>query len=298
MKGFSNIKAAHFVIAIPLIWFMIFLFLPIIFMFILSFSRSELAMPPYQPVIFWEDMALHVKANFINYERLLTDIRYISTYASSIRTAFFATCLTLILGFPMAYFIARAPENKRNILLLLVILPFWTSFLLRVYALKSLLYNQGVLNNFLQWVGLTSEPIQFLNTDFAVYLGISYAYLPFMILPIYAILVKLPQEVLEASGDLGATPFYTFWQIVVPLAMPGIIAGAILVFIPAIGEFVIPDLLGGTNTKMIGKQTYIEFFNNRDWPMAAALSMAMLILVLVPYKILQKWQDRLEARNG
>ncbi len=285
-----------FVILVPMLWLGIFFLLPFLFMFILSFSKPEIAMPPYQPVIFWKDMALQIKANMVNYVRLVTDHSYIKTYFGSVRIAFFSTVFTLIVGFPMAYAIARAKESRRNLMLMLVILPFWTSFLLRVYALKTILYNQGPINQFLQWLHLTDDPIQFLNTNFAVYLGITYTYLPFMVLPLYSNLAKLQDEVLEASSDLGATPFWTFWQVIVPLAMPGIVAGSMLVFIPAIGEFVIPDLLGGKETFMIGKQIYVEFFSNRDWAMAAALSIAMLILVLLPYLLMRRLQMNLEAR--
>ncbi len=285
-------------IFLPLNWLLIFFALPFVFVFVISFSQPEIAIPPYQPVIFWEERVLRVQANFENYIRLFTDTRYVNTYLASIWTAFVSTVFALLIGFPMAYTIARAPEKYRNLLLILVIIPFWTSFLLRVYALIGLMQNTGQINSFLMWIGLIDQPIPMLKTDFAVYVGIVYTYLPFMILPLYANLVKLQDEVLEASSDLGASPFWTFWQVVVPLALPGIVAGSMLVFIPAIGEFVIPELLGGPETKMIGKQLWIEFFGNRDWGMASALAIVMLVLVVVPFMWLQRWQTRLEEATS
>ena len=286
------------VIAIPMIWLLIFFLLPFIFVFVLSFSSPEIAMPPYQPVLWWQDKVLQIKLQLVNYERLFTDARYVSTYLSSVWTAFVSTVFCLIIGYPMAFMIARAPDARRNLLLMLVILPFWTSFLLRVYALIGLMQNTGQINTFLIWIGVIDQPIQMLKTNFAVYVGIVYSYLPFMILPLYANLVKLEESVLEASSDLGAKPFWTFWQVIVPLSYPGIIAGSMLVFIPAVGEFVIPELLGGPETKMIGKQLWVEFFNNRDWPMASALAIVMLILVVLPFMWLQRWQTRIEEAQS
>ncbi len=260
----------------------------------LSFSSPEIARPPYQPVFRWQDGILEVKAQMVNYLRLVQNSTYIETYLASIWTALISTLLCLLIGYPMAYMIARAPAARRNLLLMLVILPFWTSFLLRVYSLIGLMQNTGQINSFLLWLGVIDQPIPMLKTNFAVYVGIVYSYLPFMILPLYANLVRIEDEVLEASADLGASPFWTFWQVVVPLSLSGIIAGSMLVFIPAIGEFVIPELLGGPNTKMIGKLLWVEFFNNRDWPMASALAIVMLILVVVPFVWLQRWQTRLD----
>ena len=286
------------VIAIPMIWLLVFFLLPFLFVFVLSFSAPEIAMPPYQPVVWWQEKALKMNWQILNYERLITDSTYITTYFSSVWTAFISTFFCLFIGFPMAYMIARAPESRRNLLLMLVILPFWTSFLLRVYALIGLMQNTGQINTFLLWIGVIDQPIQMLKTNFAVYVGIVYSYLPFMILPLYANLVKLDESVLEASSDLGAKPFWTFWQVVVPLAFPGIIAGCMLVFIPAVGEFVIPELLGGPETKMIGKQLWVEFFNNRDWAMASALAIVMLLLVVLPFMWLQRWQTRIEEAQS
>ena len=239
-------------------------------------------------------MALQVNAQLVNYHRLVTNSFYVVTYLSSLWTALISTILALIIGYPMAYAIARAPESRRNLLLMLVIIPFWTSFLLRVYALIGLMQNTGQINTFLMWIGVIDQPIQMIKTDFAVYVGIVYTYLPFMILPLYANLVKINEDMMEAASDLGASPFWSFWQIMVPLSLPGIIAGSMLVFIPAVGEFVIPELLGGPSTKMIGKQLWVEFFGNRDWPMASALAIVMLVLVVAPFLWLQRWQAKLE----
>ncbi|MCL4164865.1 UNVERIFIED_CONTAM: hypothetical protein GTU68_013612, partial [Idotea baltica] len=234
---------ARGVILIPMIWLLVFFLMPFLFLFVLSFSVPAIARPPYEPVIFFEDGRIQFQILLESWQRILTNSTYISTYISSVGIAFAAMSLTLIIGFPMAYVVARSGEKYRNFLLVLVILPFWTSFLLRVYALKTIFYNQGPVNSFLMSTGIVSEPIQFLNTNFMVLVGITYVYLPFMILPLYANLVKLPEEVLEASQDLGASSFTTFWNITVPLALPGIIAGCLLVFIPAVGEYVVPDLL-------------------------------------------------------
>ncbi len=282
------------VIAIPMVWLFIFFLLPFAFVFVLSFSAPEIARPPYQPVVNFTDGLLQVKAQMVNYARLISNDTYVETYFSSVWTAFWSTVFALIIGYPMAYTIARAPLARRNLLLMLVILPFWTSFLLRVYSLIGLMQNTGQINTFLMWTGIIDEPIQMLKTNFAVYVGIVYSYLPFMILPLYANLVRIEDEVLEASSDLGASPFFTFWQVVVPLSFSGIIAGSMLVFIPAVGEFVIPELLGGPDTKMIGKLLWVEFFNNRDWPMASALATVMLIIVVIPFMFLQRRVAELE----
>ncbi len=284
---------ANFVVP-PLIWLLIFFLLPFAFIFVLSFSVPEIARPPYQPVFQWQDGSLKLNIHWDNYIRLVSSSKYVVTYLSSVMTAAISTVFCLLIGYPMAYTIARAPESRRNLLLMLVILPFWTSFLLRVYSLIGLMQNTGQINTFLMWLGIIDQPIPMLKTDFAVYVGIVYSYLPFMILPLYANLVQIQDEVLEASADLGASPIQTFWKITVPLSLTGIIAGSMLVFIPAVGEFVIPDLLGGPNTKMIGKLLWVEFFNNRDWPMASALAIVMLILLVVPFLLLQRWQTRME----
>jgi putrescine transport system permease protein len=212
----------------------------------------------------------------------------VNAYLNSIKIALISTIIALMIGYPIAYYIARSSESRRNMLLMLIILPFWTSFLLRVYAWIGFLKSNGVVNNFLLRTGLISEPLVMLQTDFAVYIGIVYNYLPFMILPLYANLVKLDSTLLEASSDLGARPIVTFFTVTLPLSFPGIIAGSMLVLIPTIGEFVIPSLLGGPDTLMIGRVLWDEFFSNRDWPVASAVAIAMLVVLVIPIMILRK----------
>lgn len=221
----------------------------------------------------------------------MQDDLYWMSYLTSLKVAAISTLLCLLIGYPMAYAIARSRESTRNILLLLVILPFWTSFLLRVYAWIGLLKNNGFINNTLMALGIIDQPIQMMQTDFAVYLGIVYSYLPFMILPLYTTLVKLDLTLLEAAADLGSRPWEAFLKITLPLSVPGIIAGCMLVFIPAIGEFVIPSLLGDPGMLMIGKVLWTEFFNNRDWPVASAVAIALLLLLVIPIMIFQHFQE-------
>ncbi|MBL4600702.1 MAG: ABC transporter permease subunit [Rhizobiaceae bacterium] len=280
------------VIAIPSLWLLIFFLAPFLVVLKIAFSEAAIARPPYTPLITWEEGRLLLTLNFGNFQYLWEDSLYLLSYLSSIKIAFFSTVFALLIGYPMAYYIARSDEKIRNILLMLVILPFWTSFLLRVYAWIGFLKGNGLINNFLIWLGIIDTPIIMMQTDFAVYVGIVYTYLPFMILPLYANLVKLDEALLEASADLGAKPMTTFFTVTLPLSMPGIIAGSMLVFIPAIGEYVIPALLGGPDTLMIGKVLWSEFFSNRDWPVASAVAMAMLILLVVPVMLLRKAEVR------
>jgi putrescine transport system permease protein len=213
-------------------------------------------------------------------------------YLSSLKMALVSTIGCLIIGYPMAYAIARAPARLQTVLLLLVMLPSWTSFLIRVYAWMGLLSNTGIINNALIWIGVISEPLQILNTNIAVYIGIIYAYLPFMILPLYATLVKLDMSLIEAASDLGSSRFNTFWRITFPLSKSGVIAGSMLVFIPVVGEFVIPELLGGPDSLMIGRVLWQEFFNNRDWPVASSLAIVMLGLLIIPITLFHRYQAR------
>jgi putrescine transport system permease protein len=243
----------------------------------------------------WDGARAIVSLNFGNFGYLLDDPLYLEAFVFSIRVAFVSALLTLFVGYPMAYYIARSPEPRRSMLLTLVVLPFWTSFLLRVYAWQGFLRSNGVINNFLLWTGVIDQPLVMLQTDFAVYLGIVYTYLPFMILPLYANLAKLDESLLEASADLGGRPLVTFIYVTLPLSMPGVIAGFMLVFVPAIGEFVIPELLGGPDTLMIGRVLWNEFFANRDWPVASAVAIAMLVALLVPIVILRGAQAREEG---
>jgi putrescine transport system permease protein len=282
-------------IAIPMIWLLIFFLAPFFVVFKISLAEIARARPPYTPLFNWDEGRLAIQATIDNYAYIWEDSLYVVAYLSSIKIAAISTLLALIVGYPMAYAIARARDPWRNILLMLVILPFWTSFLLRVYAWIGLLKGNGIVNNTLLKLGLINEPLIILQTDIAVYIGIVYTYLPFMILPLYANLSKLDDALLEASTDLGASAVTTFWSITLPLSLPGIIAGALLVFIPAIGEFVIPALLGGPDTLMIGKVLWTEFFNNRDWPVASAVAIAMLLLVVLPIMWFRNF-DTSEAR--
>jgi putrescine transport system permease protein len=282
------------VIAVPVIWLLVFFLIPFLVVAKISVSEAAIARPPYLPIWEWDGLRLIINLNFENFAYLWQDPLYVRAYFFSIRVAFVSAVLALLIGYPMAYYIARSPEPRRTFLLMMVVLPFWTSFLLRVYAWQGFLRSNGVINNFLIWIGAIDTPIVMLQTNFAVYLGIVYTYLPFMILPLYATLVKLEESLLEASADLGARPAATFFHVTLPLSMPGIIAGFMLVFIPAIGEFVIPELLGGPDTLMIGRVLWNEFFSNRDWPVASAVAIAMLVAVVVPIMILKGVQARVE----
>jgi putrescine transport system permease protein len=280
------------VIAAPAIWLTVFFLVPLAVVFGISLTLKQFGRPPYTPLLTTEEGTVQLTLHLNNYIRLFTDSLYVAAYLNSIKIALISTIIALLIGYPMAYAIARAPERWRNILLMLVILPFWTSFLLRVYALTGFMRGNGVINQFLGLFGI--EPLVMMQTDFAVYVGIVYTYLPFMILPLYTNLVKLDGALLEASADLGARPARTFLSITLPLSMPGIIAGSMLVFIPAIGEFVIPSLLGGPSTLMIGRVLWDEFFANTNWPRAAAVAIAMLVAVVVPVMLLQRAQDAVQ----
>jgi putrescine transport system permease protein len=286
-----GITGRGIVIAVPTIWLLVFFVIPFLVVGKISLSEVALARPPYLPLYEWtEEGALNITLNFANYRFLLDDALYVTAYLNSIKIALISTGLALLVGYPMAYFIARSPESRRNLLLLLVVLPFWTSFLLRVYAWIGLLSGNGVINNFLLWTGIIDQPLVMLQTDFAVYVGIVYTYLPFMILPLYTNLVKLDGALLEAASDLGARPSVTFLTVTLPLSVRGIIAGSMLVMIPATGELVIPSLLGGPDTLMIGRVLWDEFFSNRDWPVASAVAIAMLFVLVIPMMLLRKAQ--------
>lgn len=279
-------------VLLALLWFWsgFFFVLPLLIVLKISIAEARLGVPPYTAFF---DAAHHIAATFDNYRRLIEDSLYLKAYVGSLKTAFVSTIIALSIGYPMAYAIARAPAHRRNLLLLLVMLPFWTSFLVRIYAWIGLLRPTGVINNALQALGLIDEPLRLINTNGAVYLGIVYAYLPFMVLPLYARLEKLDPALLEAARDLGATSWRAFQSVTLPLSMPGIIAGCLLVFIPAVGEFVIPELLGGPNALMIGRVLWNEFFTNRDWPVASAVTVVLLILLVAPIV----WIQRLQARG-
>ncbi len=298
MQPKSGTKGRRIAIAIPYVWLAVFFLAPFLIVLKISLSEPAVSIPPYLPLFEWtvgadnEERALSFFATAANFATLFADGLYANALVSSLKIAAIATIVALIIGFPMAYAIARAPDRFRHILLFLVILPFWTSFLIRVYAWIGILKTEGFLNLALRGVGVIDSPLTILYTDVAVYIGIVYTYLPFMILPIYAVLVRMDQSMIEAAIDLGCRPIRAFWLITVPLARPGIIAGCLLVFIPAVGEFVIPDLLGGSETLMIGHTLWVEFFNNRDWPLASAVALVLLVLLLAPMVYLRRYQLR------
>ncbi len=280
------------VIGVPFVWLLLFFLLPFAIVVKISFASAAVAIPPYTEVIQYVDQQLQVLLNLGNYIFLGEDELYLSAYLGSLKIAAVSTLLCLLLGYPMAYAIARAPRELQTVLLLLIMMPTWTAILIRVYAWMGILGNNGLLNSALLGLGLIDEPLQILNTDIAVYIGIVYSYLPFMVLPRYANLVKHDPSLLEAAADLGARSLTSFWKITVPLSKNGIVAGCMLVFIPAVGEFVIPELLGGPQTLMIGKVLWQEFFNNRDWPVAAALAVIMLAILIVPIVLFNRNQAK------
>ncbi|HEX7061890.1 MAG TPA: ABC transporter permease subunit [Woeseiaceae bacterium] len=272
-------------IALPYLWLLVFFLAPVAIILKISFADPIIAQPPFTP--FFDDQG-RPDPTIANYTFLLTDKLYVITYLKSVLMAAGATVLCLLLGFPMAYGIARAQARTRNVLLLLIVLPFWISFLLRVYAWIGLMNNYGVINNLLMWAGLINQPMQMLYTDFAIYIGLVYSYLPFMILPLYATLERMDLDLVDAAQDLGASPSQAFRDITWPLARPGVIAGSLLVFIPAMGEYVIPYLLGGPASLMIGRVLFDEFFVNHDWPLASAVAIVLLFLLVVPIALLQR----------
>ena len=279
--------------ALPYIWLLVFFLAPFAIILKISVADPLIAQPPFTPLL---DENGIPRITLDNYTFLLTDKLYIVTYLKSVFMAAVATILCLMLGFPMAYGIARAETATRNILLLLIILPFWISFLLRVFAWMGLLNNYGVINNVLLWLGVIEQPLQLIYTDLAIYLGLVYSYLPFMVLPLYATLERMDPDLVEASQDLGASPSQAFRDITWPLARPGVIAGCLLVFIPAMGEYVIPYLLGGPESLMIGRVLFDEFFVNRDWPLASSVAIVLLMLLVAPIVFLQR--NRREEVEG
>jgi len=279
------------VLVLPYAWLLIFFLAPFGIILKISFADPRIAQPPYTPLFdFARDTAAHFYLTFDNYRFLFVDNLYWITYLKSVKIALISTLLCLALGYPMAYAIARADDSRRNILLLLVVLPFWISFLLRVYAWMGILNTNGILNGLLLGMGVIDEPLQIMYTDLAVYIGIVYSYLPFMILPLYANLERLDLDLHEAAADLGSRPWQVFVDVTLPLSLPGIIAGCMLVFIPAMGEFVIPVLLGGLDSLMIGRVLYDEFFVNHDWPMASAAAIVLLLILVVPIMVFQHFQ--------
>ena len=280
------------VIGIPFLWLFLFFALPFFIVLKISFAEADVAIPPYTEIYTYVEQKLEVVLNLANYSLLAGDELYIAAYLGSLKMAFFSTLLCLLIGYPMAYAIATARKEMQTVLVLLIMMPTWTAILIRVYAWMGILSNNGLLNGFLMSMGLINEPLQILNTNIAVYIGVVYSYLPFMILPLYANLVKHDHSLLEAASDLGSSTFNSFWKITIPLSKNGIIAGCMLVFIPVVGEFVIPELLGGPETLMIGKVLWQEFFNNRDWPVASALAVVMLAILIVPIILFNRSQAK------
>ncbi len=282
------------VAGLPLLWLGLFFLLPFLIVAKISLTTIDPnVQPPYSSIVtLSQDWQLELHFNLDNYRRLWQDGLYLGAYLNSLRTAAISTLLCLLLGFPMALGIARARARWRLPLLMLVIVPFWTSFLIRIYAWIGLLKDQGPLNNLLLWLGLIDQPLHILYTNTAVYIGIVYSYLPFMVLPLTATLLRHDHSLLEAAFDLGCKPLRAFWRVTFPLSLPGVIAGSLLVFIPAVGEFVIPDLLGGPDSLMIGRVLWTEFFQSRDWPLASAVAMAILLLIVIPTLLFEHLQSR------
>jgi len=294
MTGLGRIGRLIF-IGVPFLWLAVFFLLPFLIVVKISLAESTIGIPPYTPLVAHQVSGLELHATLANFGLIAKDDLYLRAYLGSLGNAALATALCLLIGYPIAYAIARSQGSVRQILLFLIILPFWTSFLIRVYAWMAILEPQGLLNQFLIALGLISTPLPLLNNQFSVELGLVYSYLPFMILPLYGSLSRLDPNLVDAAGDLGARPSQTFLGVVLPLTMPGIAAGSLLVLIPAIGEFVIPELLGGPDTLMIGKVLWDEFFNNRDWPVAAAVAVVLVALLAVPLLAAQRFLERERA---
>ena len=285
------------IVLVPYLWLTFFFLLPFLIVFKISLSRDVIAQPPYAPVLDvakgWDGISAFLSAlDFENYFLVLGDAIYLESYLQSLQIAAVSTLLLLLIGYPIAYGMAREPRSLRPILVMLVILPFWTSFLIRIYAWMGILAREGFLNQALLALHLIDEPLEILATNTAVYIGIVYSYLPFMVLPLYAVLEKLDETLLEAAADLGSPPWKSFWLVTFPLSLPGVVAGALLCFIPAVGEFVIPDLLGGSDTLMIGKTLCTEFTVNRSWTVSSAIAVLLLFVLVVPILFYHNVQAR------
>jgi putrescine transport system permease protein len=281
-------------IGVPYLWLGLFFLLPVIIVLQISLAETTLAQPPYTSLWSWaEEGVLQIRLNLENFILVLSDELYLAAFLNSLQVALICTLLCLLIGYPMAYAIATSPERARVLLLMLVILPFWTSFLIRVYAWIGILKPNGLLNNLLMHLGLIDTPLTILHTQTAVYIGVVYSYLPFMILPLFANLTRMDMSLLEAAADLGCRPFKAFLKVTLPLSLPGIIAGSMLVFIPVVGEFVIPDLLGGPGSLMVGKMLWTEFFGNKDWPLAAAVAISLLAVLVVPFMMMRRLEQKL-----
>lgn len=306
-ENWSRLRVGRrFIISVPFVWLLIFFVVPFLILLRISVTDMGNGVDPFAPLIQAIDGAWHITLKYQNYLSIFEDADqggvaafgetiYFEAYLTSVKYAFWTTVLCLFIGYPFAYFIARARKAVQPALLMMVMLPFWTSFLLRVYAWKGILADQGVLNNFLLWLGVIDEPLQMLYTNVSMLVGMTYVYVPFMILPLYATLVKMDFRLLEAAYDLGASPWKAFWLITVPLSKAGIIAGSMLVFIPCLGEFVIPSLLGGAENIMIGRVVWDEMFSSNNWPRAAALAVVMVLFILVPMAIHNHYEAERDA---
>ena len=296
-RGSWLLRGRHLVIAFPYAWMLLFFLIPFLIILKISLAETQVAIPPYTSLVEYAEEKLTFVVNIGNYLYLLQDEMYLDSYLQSLRVASISTLLCLLIGYPIAWSIAHSSPSMRNTLLMLVVLPSWTSFLIRVYAWIGILKNNGLINNALMGLDIIKEPLQLMHTDLAVYIGIVYAYLPFMILPLYTALMRVDYSLIEAASDLGARPWKTFLTILLPLTKSGIVAGSMLVFIPAVGEFVIPELLGGPDSLLIGRVLWQEFFNNRDWPVASAVAVVMLTLLMIPIIWFYRYQRR-EMEEG
>jgi putrescine transport system permease protein len=290
-------RPARFSAIAPYVWMVLFFLVPFVFVLKISLSQTAIAQPPYTPVFDFAAGGAALKEAFAalsvdNFRLLVSDNLYVLSYLRSLVVALTATAMLLLVGYPIAYGMARLPKRWQAIAMMLVIVPFWTSFLIRIYAWINILQHDGLLNQILLALHLVSEPVVWLSTDTAMYLGIVYSYLPFMVLPLYATLAKMEPALEEAASDLGAAPFQVFWLVTFPLSLPGVGAGVLLCFIPIVGEFVIPDLLAGSNSLMIGQTLWLEFFTNKDWPVASATAVVLLVLLLVPLLLYERMQRR------
>ncbi len=302
MSRSSRTRGQRIIVVVPYLWLVAFFLVPFLIVLKISLSQTAIAQPPYTPVFDlaagWEGLReFFASLSFANYAALAADRLYLSSYLKSLQVATISTLILLLIGYALAYGMARTPRRLQPLLVTLVVLPFWTSFLIRVYAWINILQRDGLLNQALTALGLVDEPLAWLSTDTAIYIGIVYSYLPFMVLPIYAALEKMDETLLEAAADLGCPPRRAFWLVTLPLSLPGVFAGALLCFIPIVGEFVIPDLLGGSETVMIGQTLWTEFFTNRDWPIASAVAVTLLIILVAPIVAYQHFEAR-ELERG
>jgi putrescine transport system permease protein len=296
-KSLQNLRGRFLVVLVPYLWLGFFFLVPFLIVLKISLSHDVIAQPPYAPLLDlsqgWQGLQSFVsQLDFSNYALLVSDTIYFDSYLQSLRIAAISTVILLLAGYPIAYAIVRAPERFRALLVMAVILPFWTSFLIRIYAWMGILSREGFLSQFLLYLGLIDRPIEILYTNAAVYIGIVYSYLPFMVLPLYATLEKTDHALLEAASDLGSPPLRAFWSVTFPLSLPGVIAGSLLCFIPAVGEFIIPDLMGGSETLMIGKTLWTEFSVNRSWTVSSAAAIVLLMVLIAPILIYQRAEAR------